>query len=34
MQKFLLAVAGNARGTRVAMVNSSSESERDRRIGR
>lgn len=34
MQKFLLAVAGNARGTRIAMASSSSESKNDRHIGR
>jgi hypothetical protein len=32
MQKFLLAVAGNARGTRIAMASSASESKRDRHV--
>ena len=34
MQNFLLAMAGNARSTRIAMSSSSSESKNDRRVGR
>ncbi len=34
MQNFLLAMAGNARNTRMAMANSSSESKNDRHLGR